>query len=293
MSDQAAALRALIARDHAVVVPEGTSACEIVTVTSGKGGVGKSNITINVALALARRGRRVLVMDADIGTANIDILLGLGSRAHLGQVFEGSASLYEITVEIEERLFLIPGASGINGLAELPFDKRRGLQEDLQRIGEAFDYLFIDTSAGISRAVLDFMRAADRILLISTGEPTAVVDAYALCKAYYGEGGEVGPELVANNVTDREEAMEVFEKINLAVGHFLKKELKYLGHVVHDEEVAFGVIEQKPVMMSASDGRAAADYQALAEALDHGDHWQGGKGILQLFRNLVSDRKEL
>ncbi|MDJ0840412.1 MAG: AAA family ATPase [Acidobacteriota bacterium] len=290
MSDQAELLRKLAKQKQApVAVAEGTSPCEIVAVTSGKGGVGKSNITLNVSIVLARKGAKVLILDADIGTANIDILVGMGQRMHLGDVFDGKASLFEIIEKIDENLYLVPGASGIAGLNEMPYDKREALRRDLLRIDEAFDYLIIDTSAGINTDILHLMAGSDRVLLICNNEPTAVVDAYALCKTYYQSGAEGVIELIANNVADEAEADEVFEKISSAMGHFLKKELKYLGHVVHDEDVALGVINQKPVMMTSSDGPAVRNFQELADLLYHQGRWEQGKGIQQLFNHLVSE----
>lgn len=288
MTDQAAALRQLVAL-KGDPPDAGKSSCEIITVTSGKGGVGKSNITINTAIQLGRMGARVLVMDADIGTANLDILLGLGAKPHLGDVFEGTMSLYDVICPVTENLFLIPGASGISSLSELPYERRGSLREDLSRIAETFDYLFIDTSAGVSEAVLTMMRGADRLLLICTAEPTAVVDAYALCKAWHNSGQEGTLELIANNVKNADEASEIFEKIRLAVGHFLKKELKYLGHVVHDVGVAQGVVNQKPIMLTSTHGPACTNFEALAASLFHADPWREGKGIQQLYNQLVSD----
>ena len=302
MSDQASALRQMV-KEKRPTLSDGKSRLEIIAVTSGKGGVGKSNITMNMSIALAKLGRKVLILDLDIGTANIDILLGLDLRRHLGHVFQGSASFFEIIEKIEQNLYLVPGSSGLTEAHGMPFDRRADLRRDLLKVEEMFDYLIIDTAAGVSEQILEILRASDRVLLVSNNEPPAVVDAYALTKDYYDVGaidaktaGRLEAtnfakvetvEFIANNVKDEVEAREVYDKLNGAMGHFLKKELKYLGHVVHDEGVARGVINQKPLMMSSSTGPAVKNFEVLASRLFHDDQWRAGKGIQQLFNLLV------
>lgn len=286
MNDQASALRQLVFRKREAM-PSGNSGCEIISVTSGKGGVGKSNITMNTALAMAANGAKVLILDADIGTANIDILVGLSPRKHLGHVFEGEATLFEIMTKITDNLYLIPGSSGVSGIREMPFDQLSTFREEILKIEDMFEYLIVDTSAGVSKQVINLLRGSDRILLVCNEEPTSILDAYSLCKVLYQVEDSAEVEFVANNVASEVEAREVYGKLRVAIKHFLNKELKYLSFVVHDKGIANGVINQKPLMIQDAPGPARASFTRLAELLMHPDGWATGRGIHQLFNLLV------
>ena len=286
MTDQASALRKMMV-GRLGSEPSGKSSCEVISVTSGKGGVGKSNISMNLSIALAKKGFKVLILDADIGAANIDILINLDPRRNLGHVLEGKASLFQVLEKITENLYLIPGASGISDIPELAFDKRGQLREDLTKIDEQFDYLVVDTSAGVSKRVINLLLGSDRVLLVCSEEPTAIVDAYALCKVLFQIDGEIKVELIANNVEGSVEAGDVYDKLRLAVKHFLKRELHYLSHVIHDEGIAYGVINQKPLMLTGAVEGAAANFEELASKLAHSPQWAQGKGVHYLFNLLL------
>ena len=285
--DQASALRKFVQSMRAPLFVE-KSKCEIMAVTSGKGGVGKSNTTLNTALALSQLGRKVLILDADIGTANIDILLGLDPRRHLGHVLDGSATLLQILEKVTDNLYLIPGASGIADLGTMPLELLKQFRNDILKIEEMFDYLLVDTSAGVHHQVINLLKGSDRVLLICTPEPTSIVDAYALCKVLFKEAPGTHVELVVNNVVSLEEAHEVYEKLCLAVKHFLNRELPALEYIVyHDEGIAHGVINQKPVMMTAASSSAVQAYESIAAKLNHPDGWVEGKGVYQLLNLLT------
>ncbi len=288
MTDQAAALRKMV-RQRPSPAHVRRSHCEIFAITSGKGGVGKSNITMNLSAALALSGARVLIIDADIGTANIDILLNLDLRFHLGHVAQGKATLFQILHKVMHNLYLLPGASGTAGLGAFPTSRAEQLRSDLQRIEEMFDYLMVDTNAGISRRIINLLRGADRVLLVCSGEPTSIVDAYALCKVLYRKEADICVELIANNVEGKKEARDVYGKLKAAVKHFLKKELHYLSYIKHDEGIAHGVINQKPLMMTGATGGAVDNFQSLAAKLVHPPDWARGKGIHQLFDFLLQE----
>ena len=287
MTDQAAALRHLMA-NRREPLPVGGSTCEIITVTSGKGGVGKSNITMNLALALASEGRKVLILDADIGTANIDILMGLHPRRHLGHVFEGESTLVQILCKMNDNLYLIPGASGITGINEMPLEHLEQFRKDILQLETMFDYLLVDTAAGVSPQVTNLLKGSDRTLLVCNHEPTSILDAYALCKVLFASDELVRMEFLANNVSSELEAEEVYGKLSVAVKHFLKKDLQYLSYVVHDKGVADGVINQKPLMLSEGASPAKDNFRTLAVKLAHGESWASGKGVQQLF-NLLTE----
>ncbi len=286
MSDQASALRKMMAGRQDLSSP-GTCTCEVVAVTSGKGGVGKSNISMNLSIALAKAGFKVLILDADYGAANIDILINIDPRRNLGHVLEGKATLFQVLEKVADNLYLIPGASGISDIPEMAFDKRSQLRDDLVKIEQQFDYLVVDTSAGVSKRVINLLLGSDRVLLVCSNEPTAIVDAYALCKVLFQIDGQIKVELIANNVEGGVEAADVYDKLGLAVKHFLKRELHYLSHVIHDEGIAYGVINQKPLMLTGAVEGAAANFVELASKLAHPPQWAQGKGVQNLFNLLL------
>lgn len=286
MSDQADTLRQLVFRKRDPTLTLG-STCQIISVTSGKGGVGKSNVTMNTAVAMAAQGAKVLILDADIGAPDIDILVGLSPRKHLGHVFEGSASLLEVLVKVTGNLYLIPGASGVSSIQEMPLQSLQRFREDILKVETLFDYLLVDSSAGVSKQVINLLRGSDRILLVCNAEPTSILDAYALCKVLYQVEEAVKVEFVANNIAGEVEACEVYGKLEIAVQHFLNKKLTYLSYVVHDKGIANGVINQKPLMLQDDPGPASANFSDLASKLMHPPGWANGKGIHQLFDLLV------
>ena len=286
MTDQASILRKMMAQQRMQPATE-CFTCETLAITSGKGGVGKSNVTMNLSIALARSGQKVLILDADIGTANIDVLLNIDPRRNLSHVIDGQASLFEVLQKITENLYLIPGASGTDDLGAMAYDKRGKLREDLEKVEKMFDFLIVDTSAGVNQQVIKCLLGVDRIFLVCNSEPTSLVDAYALCKVLFQHKPDASVEFIANNVRGKEEAREVYDKLSLAVKHFLQKELRYSSHIIHDQGVAFGVVNQKPLMMTEAADGAAADFFNLADTLKHPKGWANGKGVHHLFENLM------
>lgn len=281
MKDQAASLRRIVSprQQHT-----GNSRCEIIAVTSGKGGVGKSNIALNLALALAESGAEVLLVDADMGTANVDILLGLDPHWTLGDVLQGRVPLPRILLSIGEHLDLLPGASGIYETHQA--QQAPWTAQDLQDMEDAYDYLVLDTSAGLNGNLLRLLQAADRVLLVATQEPTSIVDAYALCKAYLQATPEGRIELVVNNTPAGKEALEVHAKLGGAVQHFLHRNLPHLATIPNDPHVIEAVRCQKPLLNAHSKCLAAERIRALARRLRHGEGWARGRGITPLFQGL-------
>jgi len=177
MSDQAAALRELARSQRYVAQPQLTSHCQLIAVTSGKGGVGKTHVVVNLALALRRAGQRVAILDADFGLANVDVLLGLTPSFHLGHVIEGIQPLKAIIVDGPEGIGIIPASSGIQELTEIGSSQQAHLINELSQVMECYDYILIDTAAGISNNVIRFLLVARRVIVVSAPEPTAIVDA--------------------------------------------------------------------------------------------------------------------
>ncbi len=222
---------------------------KVLAVSSGKGGVGKTNVVANVALALIRKGNRVLIFDADIGLNNIDILLGLAPRYHIGHVFNGEKTIEEILVDGPRGLKVLPASNGWQELTTLDNEKKMLLLEELDRLMVDYDYLIFNTGAGISSNVTYFCSAAHEILLVATPEPTSHTDVYALIKVLYQKHNQKRFQLIINSVKSEREALEIYRLLTDVVDRFLSHvSLDYLGYILYDENVTRSVRQQKPVV---------------------------------------------
>ncbi len=274
MDDQAARLRRLVAqtregRDPARLV-RAVVPTRVVAVTSGKGGVGKTNVTTNLALALARRRQRVLVLDADLGLANVDIAMGLLPRYNLAHVLRGELELEDVITIGPLGVHLIASGSGIRELANLSDGARTRLLESLGSLKSEYDWLLIDTSAGLGKNVVGFVMAADEVLVVTTPEPTALADAYSMIKVIFQERPAARVRLVMNMVRDEVEAREVADKITVLAHRFLGASVTPLGHVVRDPRVGEAVREQTPLVLLYPGSPAARCIHALAASLSDG-----------------------
>jgi flagellar biosynthesis protein FlhG len=236
----------------------------ILAVTSGKGGVGKTNVVANLALGLSELGKKVVVLDADFGLANIDVLLGLTPRFHLGHVLFGNKTLTEVMVQGPKGIRIIPASSGLQRLSELTLEQRNHLVESFANLDQDTDYFIIDTAAGISNNVLHFLLSAQEVIVVSAPEPTAIVDAYAVIKIILAEDHSKDVRILINSVERAEEAHEVFCQINSVVKRFLNREIAFLGHVEHDALVPQAVRSQVLVTQRYPDAPASKCFRALA-----------------------------
>ena len=243
---------------------EKCSRTRIIAVTSGKGGVGKTNVVANLALSLSELGKKVVVLDADFGLANIDVLLGLTPRYHLGHVLFGNKSLTEIMVQGPKGIRIIPASSGLQRLSELTLAQRNQLVESFTTLDSDIDYFIIDTAAGISRNVIHFLLSAQEVIVVSAPEPTAIVDAYAVIKIMLVENPTKDVHVVINSVEREEDAMEVFCQINSVVKRFLNREVEYLGHVALDPHVTQAVRNQVLVSHRYPEAPASRCFRTLA-----------------------------
>jgi flagellar biosynthesis protein FlhG len=233
-------------------------------VTSGKGGVGKTNVVANLALTLSELGKRVVVLDADFGLANIDVLLGLAPRYHLGHVLFGGKTLQDIIVDGPKGVRIIPASSGMERLAELTAAERDRLMDSFAALDEETDFLIIDTAAGISKNVTHFLQSAEEVFVVSAPEPTAIVDAYAVIKIVLAAQPEKGIRVLVNSVNDETQAREVFEQINSVIRRFLKREVGYLGHIERDPHVVQSVRSQVLVTHRYPSAPASHCFRTLA-----------------------------
>lgn len=263
LADQAAKLRALAdAQRHRP---------RIITVTSGKGGVGKSNVIVNLGLALAARGHRVIVVDADLGLANVDILLGITPEFTLQHVIDGERSLREVIVEGPGGVRIVPGCNGIPRIADLSARKRRVVLKQFETLEADADFLLIDTAAGLGRNVVQFALAADEVVIVTTPEPSAVTDAYAMIKVLHREQASAPLlRLIVNVARNREQAVEIAEKITAVARQFLHVPIKPLGYVLYDDHLRQAVMQRKPVLAAYPNAPAARAVRTIAEVLDTG-----------------------
>ncbi len=257
--DQAERLRALVGA--------GEPRARVIAVTSGKGGVGKTNVAVNLSIALAQREKKVIVADLDIGLANADVLFGVQARAHMGRVLSGEVAALEALTKTPSGVLLLAGASGVRHLSDLEKTERDYLARCLRELEASADFLVIDTAAGISRSVIQFAAAADEAIVVTTPEPTAITDGYAVVKALSREKGSGRIRLVINLANDAAEASRVFERIQAVARRFLGVEIDYLGHILADEQVRKAVRRKRPFLLENSVSQASLGIRDLAERI--------------------------
>lgn len=267
--DQAAHLRQLALESHQLQpkLKKEKIKSRIITVTSGKGGVGKTSLVVNLALAFAQLGKRVTILDADLGLANIDVMLGVVPQHTLYDVVHGRKNLAEIAIRGPEGIILLPGGSGLTELADLPEDKRISLINKLQSLDEAADIILIDTGAGLSRTVLSFVAAADEMLLVTTPEPTAIRDAYGIIKGAAKQQLQQKMQLIVNQVKNAQEGKEIAERLITVSRKFLQVELQFIGSICSDQRVVMAVKQQQPFLNLFPHSQAAENVRRIAAAL--------------------------
>lgn len=244
-----------------------TSSARVIVVTSGKGGVGKTNITVNLALALAKREKRTVLFDADLGMANVDVILGVSPKAHLGDVVAGRKTLDDVLLPISEHLHIVPGGSGIHELADLEQDKLNGFIRQMAALEDRADFILVDTGAGISRGVLNFVLAAHEILVVTTPEPTAITDAYGLIKSIDQHNPLAQVRLIINMAESEQEARAVAQKLIMIVDRFLEVDVSFLTHIEKDPQVSRSVLQQQPFYHAFPYGPSTRRINLLASLL--------------------------
>jgi flagellar biosynthesis protein FlhG len=284
-SDQASRLRALASGQRAEAP---LFAARVLAITSGKGGVGKTNVVAGLALALANLGQRVVVMDADFGLANLDILLGLSPKYTLEHVLRGEKVLEEILLDGPLGIRIIPASSGIQELTRLDTMSELRLVQGLQRVAETADWLLIDTAAGIHDSVLKLLMAAQEVILVTTPEPTSLVDAYAMVKVLHLRDTAKPLWLIVNNGQSPDEAQETVDQLQAATDRFLGKELRVLGLIPSDPHLLQAVRQQRSVVELFPRSAAARALQSMARQLLGEVSLQPG-GFAAFWRQLASD----
>lgn len=239
----------------------------VLAVTSGKGGVGKTNVSVNLSYALMALGQDVMVLDADLGLANVDVLLGTVPKQHLGHALTGNADILDVIYEGPGRLKLIAGGSGMGDLADMQEADLQRFIQSLRKLENRADYLVIDTGAGLGRSVRNFVLSADMVLVVTTPEPTAMTDAYALIKSVVQKNPAADIKLIVNQVESRAEAEEAASRLRTAMLRFLGASTEYLGAIPVDREVPKCVRNQQPFFLAAPNSAASQAVRSIASRL--------------------------
>lgn len=262
---------------------------KVIAVTGGKGGVGKTSLTLNTAIAAAKQGKKVMVLDADLGLANVDVMLGLRIERNLSHVLSGDCTLDEILVTGPYGVKIAPATSGAKSMTELSTHEHAGLIRAFGELRTPIDMLFIDTAAGISDMVVSFSRAAQDVIMVVCDEPTSLTDAYALIKILNREHGVFKFKVVANMVRSEREGQELFNKLSKVTNRFLDVALELTAIVPFDENVRKAVRKQTAIVESFPSSPAA---KAIAKLAENACNWpvpaQAGGHLEFFIENLVS-----
>jgi flagellar biosynthesis protein FlhG len=243
----------------------------VIAVTSGKGGVGKTNVSVNLAVALAANDREVMLLDADLGLANVDVLLGLQPQFNLSHVLSGERSLEEIMVEGPLGIRIIPASSGVKRMVEMNAMERAGIVRAFSELTTKVDVLIVDTGAGISDAVTSFVRAAQEVIVVVCDEPASITDAYAMIKVLNRDHGIQRFRILANMARSVREGYDLFTKMARVCDRFLNVALDFMGSVPHDEQLRLAVQKQRAVVEAYPSSRSALAFKKLAQKTNN---WQ-------------------
>lgn len=256
---------------------------QVIAVTGGKGGVGKTNVSVNLALALADLGRRVVLLDADLGLANVDVLLGLTTKRTLADVIAGECDLRDVLIPGPCGIRVVPAASGTQSMVQLSTLQHSGLIQAFSDIGEELDVLIIDTAAGIGDGVVSFVRAAQEVLLVVTDEPTSIADAYALIKLLNRDYGISRFRVLANMAHAPQEGRNLFSKLTKVTERFLDVALQYVGAVPYDEAMRKAVQKQRAVYEAYPRSKCSLAFKAIAQKIDSWPLPATPRGHLEFF----------
>ncbi len=264
------------------------TSARVIAITSGKGGVGKTNLTVNLAIAMAKIGRRVMIVDADLGMANVDVVLGTMSKHHLLHLLQPDVQLEDVLIHGPYGVNYISGGSAIERAVDFTPQERKCLMDKLTASESMADIVLVDTGAGLGRNVLDFILAADEVILVTTPEPTALTDAYAVMKAYSMNSEKKDLKIVVNRVYDESESTEVVTKLQRTSEKFLSMPLTSLGYIYEDRSVMNAVKRQQPLLSAFPDTMASRCIEMVAKNVLYGGEHKirlGWKGFLQRVLN--------
>lgn len=290
--DQAEQLRNIVKKNQQST----TAKARIFTVTSGKGGVGKSNVAVNLAVQMQKRGKKVIIFDADFGLANVEVMFGAIPKFNLSDLIYRGKSIQEIITPGPMGIGFISGGSGITGVNNLSKEQIKFLIRNLAELDALADIIIIDTGAGISDNVLEFVMASPEVLLLATSEPSSLTDAYSLLKALHRspefQQAQTKIKVISNRVVSEEEGTGIYEKLNAVVGQFLNGNLEYLGMIPQDAAMEKAVRQQQPVSILYPEAKSTRAFEMLTDNLLEGITMplQEKKGIMQLLSRFIYRR---
>ena len=273
MTHQAAGLQRM-SRHHPV---------KVMAVASGKGGVGKTTVTANLAIMLAQRGKQVLLLDADLGLANVDVMLGLNPRLNLSHVIAGEAALDDVIIEGPAGIRIVPSASGRYNMLNLSAGEQAGLIRAFGEITRDVDILLVDSAAGISDSVVTFARASHEVIVVVCDEPASLTDAYALIKVLHRHHGVDRFHILANMTATAHEGRQLFDKLSRVTQRFLDVTLAFMGAVPHDDYLRKAVQRQQAVVEAYPRSRSALAFRKMADKTDKWPAPQLASGQLEFF----------
>ncbi len=284
--DQAANLRKLVLENKPL------KKTKTIAITSGKGGVGKSSLAVSLSIALSRLGSSVTLLDADLGLANVNVILGIIPKYNLYHVIKGKKKIRDIVIEVPENIKIIAGASGFHQLANLDPKQRTEFIEAVSEL-DTDDFMVIDTGAGVSQNVLSFVLAADEVVVVTTPEPTAITDAYGIIKSIASQSPDKTIKLIVNRVSSVAEGKRVAQRVINIAGQFLNIKVENIGFVFDDIYVSKSVRNQKPFIVSYPKSKASVCVSIIAERiLNREVETEKGSGLVSFFRNLFSSNED-
>ena len=286
--DQAANLRRLVLESDA----KKQKKTKTIAITSGKGGVGKTSVAVSLSIALARGGSTVTLLDADLGLANINVILGIIPKYNLYHVIKGQKKLKDIVIEVPEGIKIIAGASGFHQLANLDPKQRNEFIGAVSEL-DSDDYMIVDTGAGVSQNVLSFVMAADEIIVVTTPEPTAITDAYGIIKSIAAQSPDKVIKIIVNRVLSVAEGNRVAQRVINIAGQFLNIKVENLGFIFDDIYVPKSVRNQKPFIVSYPKSKASACISIIADRIGNKATGAGrGSGLASFFKNLFISHED-
>ena len=292
--DQATRLRAMVQKKE----PQEMNNARVIAVTSGKGGVGKTSLSVNLAIQLSRMGKRVVIFDADFGLANVEVMLGTRPQHTLLDLIHNNMTISQIITQGPNGIGFISGGSGVSELASLDNTSIKLLISELVKLDSMYDIVIIDTGAGITDSVMEFVMVSPEVLLVITPEPTSITDAYSLLKVLRRKDA-FNPlyksiSIVSNRVDNELEGREIYNKINTVSTKFLNTKLRYFGSVMYDKNVSSAVVAQKPVVVAFPNSMAAKGMTSLAKKLmdDQREDYKKRDGIAKVFFDFIKFKKK-
>ncbi len=255
----------------------------VIAVTSGKGGVGKTSVSVNLAVAIAQAGKRVMLLDGDLGLANVDVMLGLQPSCNLAHVLEGKCTLEETILEGPAGVMVVPASSGKQHMAELSPVQSAGLVQAFSELNRPLDTLIVDTAAGIAGSVITFSQASQQVIVVVTNDPASLTDAYALIKVLNRDHGIRRIQVLANQAHSAAEAKDIYESLRRVAEKFLDVTLSFMGSVPHDEWLKRAVRRQLPVSMAYPNSPSARAFADLANKAERWSLPPGPRGNLEFF----------